>query len=114
MSAALDASLKGLMKQTLTVATPTTSTSLSLYGVKEFSTGASTYSCRYTAKNGSVRLDFDQSLSYTGIVWVASTGLTVQDKVTLPNGSNHAPVVRVDTLADEYGNTHHQVLYMGK
>ncbi len=99
------------MNQTLTVHSPVASTAPSPFGVKDF--GASTarsYSCRYTGNSGLERLNDGAEVEISSIAWVDSTGnITVQDKVTTPNG-DVVPILSVETFHNELGAVDHQRL----
>jgi len=104
--------LSDCMNQTLIVHSATTSASPSPFGVKDYTTAtARSYRCRFTEKAGMHRLNEGQSVPYTSIAWVDSTGnISVQDKVTAPNGSDLLPIVGVETYHDEAGVVDHQVV----
>ena len=106
---------RGLMKEGITVYSDSTSASPSLYGNKTYSTNGSTFACRYVEEIGAMRMNEDESIPYTGIAWVDSTGnITMSDKVTIPSGESHLPIVALKSYPDELGNTDHQKLFLGK
>lgn len=105
---AIDADLRSLMKDTVTI---TTGQTVNNYGEK--SGGSSTaYTARYVKKLEWIRDIQGEMRKAFGIVYLDRvTGVTPNDKITLPD-STTPPILRVDTFPDDSGSYYEQV-YLG-
>jgi hypothetical protein len=105
------AALLDLMPSTIKVSTRTTHSN---YGEPSFATSTSSYRARIVEKPGYLRDGTGEEISYSHVVWVASTGavsITASDRVTLPGGVVR-PVLAVERYPDEDG-PHHVKVHLG-
>lgn len=103
--------LLGLMTSTIKISTRTTHNN---YGEPAFASSTSSYRARIVEQPGYVRSDEGEEVSYSHVMWVASTGsvsITVSDRITLPGGTVR-PVKAVERYSDEDG-PHHVKVYLG-
>jgi len=99
----------GLMNSNVTVSTRSGHNN---YGEPTYGSG-STYRARIHEKAGFVRTADGEVIEVTTEVWVNSTkAFTVDDRVTLPNGTT-PQVVAVNRPFDESGAQHHVKFLLG-
>lgn len=105
---AFDSDFLEMMPHTVVVSTRT---GHSAYGTAAYSTSGSTYRARVVTKPGFVRTSQGETVEARTVAWIASTGtITVDDKVTLPDGTS-PPLALVERYADEDGNNHCKVTF---
>jgi len=106
-----DRALLELMPDTCTVyATAELSTAPSYYGITEWSTAGTTYTCRYKSKRDEFRLADGGHITQTGVVVIYSTSATIgpEDKITLPDGTSPT-ILSVEHPTDQDGQHHIRV-----
>jgi hypothetical protein len=106
------------MNQTVTVVAVSTSQTYNDYGDRQYVATTATYKARVVRKqhvtvDGQGREVVSRGIAYLG---ETSTGglpnMGPQDKITLDDNST-PPVLSIDTIPDDSGNTHHQAVHFG-
>lgn len=100
-----------MMDSTVKISTRTTHNN---YGEPSFAATTSSYRARIVEKPGYLRNGQAEEISYSHVMWVASTGsvsITASDRLTLPDGTIR-PMLAVERYPDEDG-AHHVKVYLG-
>ena len=105
-----DSALTALMQQTISVAK---FKRLDQYGDAVYDLdNPQSVQCRVSYRPQMIRDGDGREVVSSAQVWTSgNTGITVQDKVTLPDGSSPI-LLRVDSPPDETGQIYHQKLYV--
>lgn len=103
---AFEAVFLDLMPSTVSVSTRA---SHNAYGEPSFGSGTD-FRARIVHQPGFVRGTNDETIEYTHVIWVASTGtIDVSARITLPDGTT--PIVRaVERYPDTDGTHHHKLM----
>lgn len=107
---AFESAFLSMMPSTIKVSTRT---GHSNYGEPTFAATTTNYRARIVDKPGFVRTANGETIEFTSVCWIASTGgtITVDDRVTMPGGTT-PQIVAVERYPDQDGN-HHVKLMLG-
>lgn len=104
----IDEDLRGLMKDTVTLAAPSTKNN---YGEVTFAAGTN-YTARVVKKTEWIRDRTGEMKQAIGVVWTDRvTGATPEYKITLPDNTT-PPILHVDKYPDDSGD-YFEKIYLG-